>query len=201
MNILAIDQARNGAWSIYDYESKILKAYDSFSFPTEKYTFSKAMVEICELVKDLISTYKISVVFIEDIQLRKNVDSFKKLAQLQGSLISMLERNNYLYDFIPPSRWQGYCGARGRTAKEIKAKSTETTTSSGKKASKALSIQFVKSKFGIETENDNLADAICIGYFVCQNVTIKVIDSPKHKNAPAPYCYTVQEWPAITYEQ
>ena len=176
MKILAVDQARNGAWSMFDYETKELIDYGSFSFPAKDYTFAKAMVGICDIVNDLILKNDISVVFIEDIQLRKNVDSFKKLAQLQGSLISMFERNAYMFDFVPPSRWQGYCGARGRTTKEIKAKATEVATTSGKKASKVLSIQYIKDQFDIETDNDNLADAICIGYFVCNNVTIKMVD-------------------------
>ena len=171
MNILAIDQARSGAWSVFNYEKKMLIDCGSFSFPTDKYTFAQALVEICGLVEKLVAQHNISAVFIEDIQLRKNVDSFKKLAQLQGALISMFERNEYLYDFIPPSRWQSFCNARGRTTKEIKAKATEIL--SDKKQSKVLSIQFVKEQFGIDTNDDNLADAICIGYFVSSNIVIK----------------------------
>lgn len=174
MNILAIDQARNGAWCVYDYKSRKPVAYGDFSFPADKFTFAKAMVGICNLVDHLMNEYSISAVFIEDIQLRKNVDSFKKLAQLQGALVSMFERNEYLYDFIPPSKWQNYCNARGRTSKEIKSKMAGTNP--GKKQSKMLSIQFVKEQFGIETENDNLADAMCIGYYVTSTITIQSVE-------------------------
>jgi Holliday junction resolvasome RuvABC endonuclease subunit len=131
------------------------------------------MVNICDLVQSIISQYSVAAVFIEDIQLRKNVDSFKKLAQLQGALVSMFERNEYLYDFIPPAKWQGYCNARARTAKEIKEKISAAPD--GKKQSKVLSIQFARSQFGIETDNDNLADAICIGYYVTTNINIQPV--------------------------
>nr|DAX24488.1 MAG TPA: Lactococcus phage M3 protein [Caudoviricetes sp.] len=174
MNILAIDQARNGAWCVYDYALKAPIAYGVFSFPTEQFTYAQAMVGICDVVKDLMDRYSISAVFIEDIQLRKNADSFKKLAQLQGALVSMFERNEYLYDFVPPSKWQSYCNARGRTTKEVKSKLTKLATD--KKQSKVLSIQFVKEQFGIVTEDDNLADAICIGYFVSTNIDIETVE-------------------------
>ena len=171
MNILAIDQARNGAWSVFNYEEKKLIACGTFCFPLEKYTYAKAMVGIGDIVEKQVRLHDVAAIFPEDIQMRKNIDSFKKLAQLQGSLVSMFERNEYLYDFVAPSKWQSYCGASGRTGAEIKAKCVEAQL--GKKRSKMLSIQYVKEQFGIDTENDNLADAICIGDYVVNNVAIK----------------------------
>jgi len=173
MNILAVDQARNGAWCIFDYDKKTPVAYDYFSFPGEKFTYAQTLVAICDIVQKLMIDYGVSAVFIEDIQLRKNVDSFKKLAQLQGSLVSMFERNEYLYDFIPPSKWQSYCNARGRTTQEVKAKLSEVVASE-KKQSKILSIQFVREQFEIETTNDNLADAICMAYWAANNMTFLI---------------------------
>lgn len=173
MKILAVDQARNGAWCIFDYEKKIPVEYGTFSFPTEEYTFAKAMVHIKNLVKNIVDTRGIAAVFIEDIQLRKNVDSFKKLAQLQGCLVSMFEENEYLYDFIPPAKWQNFCNARGRTTKEIKNKIIEVPDE--KKQSKVLSIQAAKRLYNVDTKDDNLADSIMIGHFVVHNITIKSV--------------------------
>lgn len=124
------------------------------------------------LVDSIIKEQNISAVFIEDIQLRVNVQSFKKLAQLQGVLINLFERNEYLYDFVAPTQWQNFCKARSRNAKEVKEKITSLDTS-GKKESKMLSIQFVREKFGIDTENDNLSDAICIGYYVVNHLKLE----------------------------
>lgn len=172
IKILAIDQARNGAWSVFDYETKTLEAYGVFSFNNKDYTYAKVIRAIEELVDSLIKTYDISAVFIEDIQLRVNVQSFKKLAQLQGVLINLFEKNEYLYDFVAPTQWQNYCKARGRSSKEIKEK-IKALELSGKKESKILSIQFVKEKFNVDTDNDNLSDAICIGYYAVNHFKLK----------------------------
>lgn len=172
LNILAIDQARSGAWSVFDYDTKCLVGYGYFSFDSKKYTYAKAIQHIEELVESIILSYDISAVFIEDIQLRANVQAFKKLAQLQGVLVNLFEKNEYLYDYIAPSQWQNYCKARSRNSTEIK-KNVLSVDTEGKKESKMLSIQFVKDQFGIETENDNIADALCIGYFVSNTMTIE----------------------------
>lgn len=172
IKILAIDQARNGAWAVFDYETKKLDTYGTFSFGNKDYTYAKAILAIESLVDTLIKTYGISAVFIEDIQLRVNVQSFKKLAQLQGVLVNLFEKNEYLYDFVAPTQWQNYCKARGRSSKEIKEK-IKALEASGKKESKILSIQFVKDKFNVDTDNDNLSDAICIGYFAVNHFKLE----------------------------
>ena len=175
MKILAIDQARNGAWAVFDYEDQKLCAYGAFSYSSKKFTYAKAILAIENLIDTIIREYGVSAVFIEDIQLRVNAQSFKRLAQLQGVLINLCERNEYLYDFVAPTQWQNYCMARGRNSKEIKDK-IKTLEASGKKASKALSIEAVKAIYGIDTENDNLADAILIGHYVIYNVRLSDAD-------------------------
>lgn len=172
IKILAIDQARNGAWAVFDYEHKKLEAYGTFSYALKDYTYAKAILAIEELIDSIIRAYDISAVFIEDIQLRFNVQSFKKLAQLQGVLINLFEKNEYLYDFIAPTQWQNFCKARGRTTKEVKEK-IKALEASGKKESKILSIQFVKGKFKVDTENDNLSDAICLGWYAVNHFNLK----------------------------
>lgn len=175
MRILAVDQARNGGWAIYDYEKQKLVDYGSFSFPNGKYTFSEAVCEIEKYISQLITKRKISVVFLEDINLRANVSVFKNLAQLQGVLINLCEKKHYLYQLISPSVWQNYCNARGRTSKEIKAKITATipNDNKAKKRSKILSLQYVKNKYDIDTDNDNISDAICIGDYAVHNINIQ----------------------------
>lgn len=172
IKILAIDQARNGAWAVFDYESKKLETYGTFSFSSKDYTYAKAILAIESLVDTIIKTYGISAVFIEDIQLRVNVQSFKKLAQLQGVLVNLFEKNEYLYDFVAPTQWQNYCKARGRSSKEIKEK-IKALEASGKKESKILSIQFVKENFNVDTDNDNLSDAICLGHYAVNHFNLE----------------------------
>lgn len=171
MKILAVDQARHGAWAIYDYEKKELLEYGTWAFENKNFTFEQAILHIEALLDEVIRTHDIDAVFLEDIQLRQNVQSFKRLAQLQGVLVNLCEKTNILYNLVAPTQWQNFCKARGRTTKEIKSKVT-SVEQSNKKASKILSLQAVKELYGIETENDNLADAIMIGHYVVNKLEI-----------------------------
>lgn len=149
-------------------------SYGTFAYGNKDFTYAKATVAIEELLQSVIEAYEVEAVFLEDIQLRQNVDSFKKLAMLQGVLVASFERREYLYGFVAPSKWQQYCNARGRTAKEIKAAAERAEADGdGKKKSKSLSIQFVREKFGIETDNDNLSDALCMGWYICNEITLE----------------------------
>lgn len=172
MNVLAVDQARHGAWSVFDYEKKELVAYDTFSFENREYDYAQAIVKIEDLIDGVIHAYNVGAVFFEDIQLRTNVNSFKKLAHLQGVLINLCEKNEYLYGLIAPSQWQNYCGARGRTEKEKRAKMKELGDAVNK-TTKELSIQAVKRCYNLDTENDNLADAIMMGHYIVNKVKIE----------------------------
>ncbi len=172
MNILAIDQARHGAWAVFNYEKKALVDYGTWAFESKDYTFEQAILHIEALIDGVIQTHDVGAVFIEDIQLRKNIQSFKKLAQLQGVLVNLCEKTNILYKLVAPTQWQNYCKARGRTAKEIKSRVT-TIDPTEKKTSKILSLQATKDVYGIETENDNLADSIMLGHYVVNNLCIK----------------------------
>lgn len=163
MKILAVDQARAGAWSIFNVDNQALEGYGEFSFRDKRMTYSQAILHIEELIESVINGYEVDAVYLEDIQLRANPQSFKKLAQLQGVLINLCEKRGIPYDVIAPTQWQNFCKARGRRQKEVDAGITEVD---GKKKSKVLSMQFVKDTFQIETDNDNLADAICIGWYV-----------------------------------
>lgn len=176
MKILAVDQARNGAWAVFDYKSKKLETYGTFSFGNKDYTYAKAILAIEGLIDTVIKAYDISAVFIEDIQLRVNAHSFKRLAQLQGVLINLCEKNGYAYWFVAPTQWQNYCRARGRSSKEIREK-IKTLEADGKKASKALSIEMVNELYGVETDNDNLADSILIGHYAVNNIKIETPES------------------------
>lgn len=180
VKILAVDQARHGAWAVYDYEGKKLLDYGTWGFDNKNYTFEQAILQIEDLLSEVIRTHDVDAVFLEDIQLRRNVQSFKKLAQLQGVLVNLCEKTNILYNLVAPTQWQNYCKARGRTGKEIKSKITSVEPA-GKKTSKILSLQAVRDIYGIETENDNLADAVMIGHYVVNNIKIESEDDFNEK--------------------
>lgn len=172
MRIIAFDQARHGGWSVFEYPSGKLVAYGSFAYEQNRYTYPQAIMRIEKLAAALVREYDVSALFLEDIQLQFNVNAFKKLAQLQGVLVNFCEKRNLLYGIVTPTQWQNHCKARGRNAKELKSGITKLEHTD-KKESKKLSLQFVKDRFHIDTDNDNVADAICIGYYVCDVVKIK----------------------------
>lgn len=172
MKILAVDQSRTGGWAIFDYETRVLLKYGEFDFPIQKYTYPQAIVQLKNLIKSIIEKEKVAAVFIEDIQLRQNIQAFKALAQLQGVLENFFEENQLLYSIVAPTQWQHFCGARGRTDKEKKSKILEINTD-GKKTSKVLSIAYVHDKYKVDTPNDGIADAICIGDYVVNNIKIE----------------------------
>lgn len=172
VKILAVDQARHGAWAVYDYEKKVLLDYGTWGFDNRNYTFEQAILRIEALLEEVIQTHDIGAVFLEDIQLRQNVQSFKRLAQLQGVLVNLCEKTNTSYQLVVPTQWQNYCKARGRTAKEIKSKVTSVEPAV-KKQSKVLSLQAAKEIYGLATENDNLADAVMIGHYAVNNIKLE----------------------------
>lgn len=180
MEILAVDQARHGAWAVYNYEKKKLLDYGTWGFKNSEFTFEQVVMKVEKLIDGVIRTHNVDAVFFEDIQMQQNVLSFKRLAQLQGVLVNLCEKNNYLYGLVSPSQWQTYCNARGRTAREVKEK-VLAIIPLGKKTSKILSLQAAKDLYGIETENDNLADAVMLGHYVVNNIDIKSEDNPNDK--------------------
>lgn len=176
MKILAVDQARHCGWAVFDYDTKVLESYGSLQFDNSHFTFEQCLFDLPNAVRNLMDTHSCCATFIEDIQLQISALSFKRLAQLQGAFLYTFKRDEILYDLISPSQWQNYCGARGRSTKEIKKKMT-TVPTNGKKQSKIFSMQFVKNQFGVDLEDDNIADAICIGWYVVNNIRIKGVDS------------------------
>ena len=170
IRILAVDQARSGAWAVYDYETKTIVDYDIFKV-NETYSFEEFLYMITCMLDELVNKYDVDAVFFEDTQYQNNVNTFKKLCWLQGAIISWLQSKGMVYEIISPSQWQNYCNARGRSVKEKKAGTT--TLAEARRKSKSLTIEYVGKQFGIQTNNDNLADAICIGFYVVNNIIIK----------------------------
>ena len=169
MNILAVDQARRGAWSVYNTSTKQLIDTGAFYFDNDVYSYPQTIALIEDLFESLVCSFDIKFAVIEDIQLRRNAQSFKKLAHLQGVLVNFCEKHKLAYGIVAPTQWQSLC-------KQIVKKSLGLDNSELKKmklSTKDISKMFVKRTFGIETEDDNLSDAICIGYYCLENKLYK----------------------------
>lgn len=172
MKILAIDQSRCGGYAIFDYDNKKLLSYGEFNFPDRKFAYPLAISGLKNLIEALVKENDISACFIEEISYQRNLNSFKRLAQMQGVLENLFIELELLYDIVQPTVWQRYANARKRTQKEIKNKVVEVNTAH-KRETKILSIQFAHDVYHVDTPNDGVADAIGIGHYIINNIKIE----------------------------
>lgn len=119
MIFIAFDQSSNDSgYSVYN--DRQLQDYGKFR--TKGYEFFDKVIETQEFVYEIIGEYyqegkKIKIA-LEDIQMqsRGGVDTFKKLAQLQGVLMISIMRNfpEAEIEFIFASSWKSFNGVTGR---------------------------------------------------------------------------------------
>lgn len=164
-----MDQARVGGWSVFNREGGSLVDCGCYDFSNTSYDYVEAILKIKELFAALIAKYGVKAVILEDIQCRQNLATYRKLAWLQGNLLTLCAENNIPVSIVQPSVWQNWCRAQTDGAGRTKGAMTRAEA-------KKMSIGYVKEKFGVETDNDNLADAICIGWHgVCTDMNQKGI--------------------------
>lgn len=151
--ILAFDQATNtSGWSVFDDEKLI--SYGNWTaegnHTTEKIGQTKYWVA------SMIEKWKPDFIVLEDIQLQKfdkknggesaAVETYKKLAQLQGVLKNYIFEIGIPYEIAFPATWRAYSQVKGQNRTD-------------KKRSAQL---IVKKKYDIDVTQDE-ADAILIG--------------------------------------
>lgn len=152
--LLALDQASNTT-GFAVYKGKKLIAHGHKSFSDNDYI--KKIEKQRQWVDSLISAVDGDIeVVIEDIQLQHNIGdnvlTFKKLAQLQGMLLSLFEERNIEYHIAIPNVWRKACGLPvGPSVKRPQQK--------------AAAQAYVKKEFGLDATEDE-ADAICIGKYI-----------------------------------
>ena len=152
--ILAIDQASiTSGWSVYD-DSTLIK----FGHWTSEGSHSTERIAKTKYwVANMIQTWKPDLVVFEDIQLQvisgiEAVDTYKKLAHLQGVLKNYCYENGYIYKIVPPGTWRMYSEIKGRTRND-----------------KKKNAQFkVKALYDINVTQDE-ADAILMGRCAVQD--------------------------------
>lgn len=117
-------------------------------------------------INELIEEYKIEYAVIEDVlpeDVRNNQNTFRALVYLQGFILHSLDKHKIDWKFFTSSQWRKCCGIH--TGPRVKRETL-----------KQQDIAFVKKNYNINV-NDDIADAICIGYAeVCgkEEETIKV---------------------------
>ena len=149
MIILALDQStRISGWSVF--EDKELKDFGHWTETSDQ--IGKRILNISNHIKDLINRYDPDLVVFENIQLQNRsvgVDTFQKLAWVQGAIISVLEEWDVEYKIIYASEWRKSCDFLKGNDKH-------------RNEQKKIAQQWVKDTYNLKCTQDE-ADAICIG--------------------------------------
>ena len=150
MITLAIDAStKSTGWSIF--EGQELKDYGCIT--SSSGNLFRRIHKMTDEINSIILKYKVDQVAVEDVipeDVRHNSKVYKALMYLQGFLVDKCNDYKITPVFYVASAWRKKCGihtGRGIYRESLKPKD----------------IQFVKSQFGINV-NDDEADAICIGF-------------------------------------
>lgn len=153
--LLALDQATNTTgYAVFKNQKLIAHGYKTFTGNTHVVRMQK----LREWVESLILAVDKDIeVVIEDIQLQDingtvGIPTFKKLAHVQGALLTLFEQYKIKSEIVLATQWRSTCGIpTGRGQNRV--------------AQKAAAQAYVKKTFGIDATEDE-ADAICLGQHV-----------------------------------
>ena len=160
MYILSLDQASETGWALIDEHENIVNFGIIHNKKILDYDIKINFIKH-EMIK-LIKEHKPIIVTVEGVFAnRLNLKTHHNLSKLQGVLINYFIENQILYEKIPSSRWQGNLNF-GRNSKK------NGTT-------KIKSINYVKEHKNIETDNDNIADAICMAIYAKREIRIETV--------------------------
>ena len=119
MTILALDQSSiTSGYSIFCDNQLI----ESGTFTFNSTILSKRLLKIRGQIKQLINSYCIEYVILEDIQLEtkvpNNVKTYKALAEVIGVITELLEELKIKYELVAPSSWRSQLNIKGNKRNE-----------------------------------------------------------------------------------
>lgn len=153
MKLLALDQStRITGYAIFDNEIPIVIDH----FNSTNNDFAERLVEIRNQIIKLIDQYNIDTVAFEDIQLQnnvvQNVQTFKKLAEVFGVILELLQERKIKFYTVAPNVW----------------KATFKIAGHGREIEKKMAQKYILDNYNIKCTQDE-ADAACIGIHTIKN--------------------------------
>lgn len=146
MKILGLDTSTTSTgYAVLDNNKLI--SYGTIKTPKKADLLDK-IIYIEEHIKQIIKAKEVEFIVIEDLAVTKNASTTKVLAGLLYYLLVEFRKRELLVVQAKPTQWRSVCGIKGKCRKELKENA----------------IQYVKSVYNIET-NDDEADAICIAEY------------------------------------
>ena len=145
--LVSIDSSTNKT-GMSLYVGGKLTEYDLIDLSKAGFELDPRINEMGKRIISLLSHWRPTMVYIEEPKGHGNVELVHKLVEIIGIVRGWCIQNSVYFEEIKPSVWRKYCGIEqgGKKRAELKA----------------ASVDHVKTKYGIEV-NDDVADAICIG--------------------------------------
>lgn len=151
--LLAFDQSTSKTgWAFFDGEK--LAEYGVINKTKIKDTPNRIKEMYLEIIQQIDELHPDKVI-IEAVQQQASPATSMMLSQLQGMIIGYLYEHHIAVDSPLPTQWRkrlGFQQGQGIKRDDLKVQS----------------ISYVKDTYGIETESDDVADAICIGAAMCE---------------------------------
>lgn len=129
----------------------------SGSFTIDKHQdIDKRLADFETMIDEIHKASKFNYLVFEGIQYQNNIETYKKLAYVQATIILWCYHNDVKYTTLAPSSWRNILGGGfGKNRKEQKQRA----------------IEYVKEHFDFKSDESNTrdvtsdeADAICLGH-------------------------------------
>lgn len=131
---------------------------------------TQALVDLGVLVGDYVG--------MESAIMVNNRQVVIKLSYIYGAILSVLMQNKMQVETVPPITWQSYIGnpvLKAAEKNKIKAEYPDKSASWYKEKSREIrkqrSLDFAKQYFKVESNSDNVGDAIGIAYYTSKVLT------------------------------
>ena len=150
MKILALDlSTKNTGWAVFENKELI----DKGCIESTNTNVLNRISTIVNSLTEVYNNYLPQKIIVEEVlpdDVKHNQSVYKALMYLQAAVALEFNKYGKTLEFYTSSEWRKKCGIH--TGRGIK-----------RDALKAADIKFVKDNYNIDV-NDDIADAICIGY-------------------------------------
>jgi len=173
-SIISIDASMNSMAFAY-FNSKDLKSYGKIEF-TGKDHFQKSG-DACKKLIPFLDNFKIEALVIESTIYANSPKTSMQLAMVQGAIMGAAAMNGVkgMYPCVPVA-WQSWIGNKVLTKeekykirKDHLGKSESWYKNQEREFRKNRTIKLVNNNFMIDVEDNDVADAIGIGWYATNN--------------------------------
>lgn len=171
--IMGIDNStRSTAYSIFDNGELVRWGEIHYTSADVYDRLLEARLKMTELMKDI----DIDVLVVEDTINVRSISTAIKMAYSAGVVISVAMEDAKVVT-ISPLAWQRAIGnpplttaEKNKIRKENPSRSKSWLTNANRQFRKQRTMAWVKDKFGVECETDNISDAIALNWAFAQKI-------------------------------